>query len=365
MPTHSRNLLLLWATLAPFLACWAGGEWIVETRVGTGRRDGGATEGPARSVSIDNPFGVVRGPNGALYFCEYDGQRVRRLDADGWVRVVAGCGRKGGGGDGGPALEAEFNQPHEIRFDAAGNLHVADMANHRIRRVDAKTGLVTTVAGTGQAGFDGDGGAGSAALLRQPHSLQFDRQGHLYVCDIGNHRIRRFDPATGLVTTHAGTGRREPTPDGARYAAAPLNGPRTLDFDAEGRLWLALREGNQVFRLEPATGTLHHVAGTGAKGFQGHGGPARECQLSGPKGLAVGPDGNVYIADTESHSIRMIDVRRGTIERVVGDGVRGDGPDGPGDACRLARPHGVFVDPDGTVWIGDSENHKLRSARRR
>ena len=209
-----------------------------------------------------------------------------------------------------------------------------------------------------------DGGPGPQAQLRQPHSIQFDRRGDLYICDIGNHRIRRLDMKTRLITTFAGTGERGPAPDGAPLAGTPLSGPRAIDFDRRGSLWLALREGNAVLRIDMARRTVHQVAGTGEKGLSGDGGPAREARLSGPKGLSVGPDGSVYVADTENHAIRRIDVRGGVIERVAGTGERGDGPEGDPLACRLSRPHGVFVDTDGTVFVGDSEAHRVRVLRR-
>jgi len=234
------------------------------------------------------------------------------------------------------------------------------MRNHLVRRVDAKTGRISTVAGSGTNGFSGDRGPATRASFNQPHSIQFDTHGDLFICDIGNHRIRRVDMKTGIVTAFAGTGAKMPTPDGARFASAPLFGPRAIDFDRDGNLWLALREGNAVYRLDLKAGTLRHVAGSGKKGFTGHGGLAREATLSGPKGLSVGPDGNVYLSDTESHSIRMIDLKRGTLELLAGTGERGDGPDGSASACRMARPHGVFVEPDGTIFIGDSEAHRIR-----
>ena len=165
---------------------------------------------------------------------------------------------------------------------------------------------------------------------------------------------------TGIVTTFAGDGTRRPTPDGARIDAAPFNGPRAIDFDAEGGMWLALREGNAVYRLDLKAGTVRHAAGTGRTGFTGHAGPATKATLSGPKGISVGPDGNVYLADTESHSIRMIDVRRGTLELVAGTGKAGDGPDGDAATCGFARPHGVFVAADRTIVVGDSDNHRVR-----
>jgi streptogramin lyase len=238
------------------------------------------------------------------------------------------------------------------------------MANHAIRKIDMSSGVVSTVAGTGQAGYSGDGGPAAKAQLKQPHSIQFGPGGDLYVCDIGNHAIRRIDAKTGAISTFAGTGKAGPTPDGSPIAGTPLHGPRSLDFDAAGNLWLATREGNQVFRLDLKAGRIHHAAGTGKKGFTGNGGPAREATLSGPKGIAVGPNGDVYLVDTESHSIRVIDARTGLLGILIGTGEKGDGPDGPPAACRLARPHGVWVDPDGTVFVGDSENHRVRVLRR-
>ena len=334
----------------------------IKTIAGTGKA--GTKDGPALTAELNNPFGVIRGPDGALWFCEYDGHTVRRLDVQGQITTVVGNGKADYSGDGGAPLSASLNKPHEIRFDRAGQLYIADMLNHAIRRVDLQSGVITTIAGTGEAGFSGDGGPAAKAQLRQPHSIQFGPDGRLFICDIGNHRMRVVDPTSGVIRTLAGTGERGSTPDGARFADSPLNGPRTLDFDRAGNLWLALREGNQVFKLDLAAGTIHHVAGTGAKGFTGHGGPAKEATLSGPKGISVAPDGNVYLADTESHSIRMIDLKTGRLELITGTGAKADGPDGDPLRCGLARPHGVFVDADGALYIGDSENHRIRVIRR-
>lgn len=336
----------------------------VETFAGTGRAGTSGDGGPAVKAQVNNPFGVVRGPDGAIYFCEYDGQVVRRVAADGTITTVAGSGQTGYAGDGGLPLKASFNKPHEIRFDSRGDLFIADMANHAIRKVVLKSGVVTTVAGTGRPGYAGDGGPAAQAQLKSPHSIQFGPGGDLFICDIGNHVIRRVDAKTGAISTFAGTGKPGPTPDGAPIRGTPLNGPRSLDFDPAGNLWLATREGNQVLRFDLKEGRIHHVAGTGKKGFTGNGGPAREATLSGPKGIAVGPGGDVYLVDTESHSIRVIDAKTGRLGLLVGTGEKGDGPDGPPAACRLARPHGVWVDPDGAVFIGDSENHRVRVLRR-
>jgi len=139
-----------------------------------------------------------------------------------------------------------------------------------------------------------------------------------------------------------------------------LHGPRALDFDREGNLWLALREGNAVLKLDLARGTIHHIAGTGARGYSGNGGTAKEAALNGPKGLSVAPNGDVYVADTENHVIRRIDIRTGTIELVAGTGARGDGPEGDPLRCQLARPHGIYVSDDGSIFVGDTEAHCVR-----
>ncbi|MGH9658521.1 MAG: SMP-30/gluconolactonase/LRE family protein, partial [Bryobacteraceae bacterium] len=258
------------------------------------------------------------------------------------------------------ALEASLNQPYEIRFDKAGNMYFVEMQNHIVRRVDGKTRVITTVAGTGTAGFGGDGGPAAKAQFRQPHSIAIDSKGGLLICDIGNHRVRRVDLKSGTVSTWAGTGERKPTPDGAPLEGTPLNGPRAIDLDPQGNLYLALREGNAIYRIDGKTRRITHLAGTGEKGYTGDGGDARKARLSGPKGIAWSPDGGVYIADTESHTIRRIDRKSGVITTVAGTGERGDGPDGDPLKCNTARPHGVFADRRGVVYIGDSEAHRVR-----
>lgn len=352
-------------TLLVLLAFAVTGKAQIATFAGTGQAGYSGDGGQATAAQLNQPFGVVRGPDGALYFCDTNNHTIRRIAPNGTITTVAGSGKKGYVGDGGAATKAELNEPYEVRFDRRGNLFFVERMNHLVRRVDAKTKIITTVAGTGQAGFAGDGGAATKAMLNQPHSIQFDRAGNLYICDILNHRIRKIDAKTNVISTFAGTGEKAPTPDGAKIAGTPLNGPRALDFDRDGNLWLALREGNAVYKLDLKAGTIHHIAGTGKSGFTGNGGPAKQATLSGPKGLSIAPDGNVYLADTESHSIRMIDVRKQTIELIAGTGQKGDGPDGDPFGCKMARPHGVFVDRDGRIYVGDSETHRVRVITRK
>jgi sugar lactone lactonase YvrE len=309
---------------------------------------------------VNNPYGLVFGPDGALYFCDLDNQRIRRFDAAGKrLTDVAGNGERGYAGDGGPASAASLNMPHELRFDRSGSIYVAERDNHVIRRIDGKTHIISTVAGTGVPGFSGDGGPAVKAELRQPHSILFDRDGRLLICDIGNHRIRRLHLDTGLIETYAGTGEAKPTPDGAPVHGAPLRGPRTLALAPNGDLYVALREGNAIYRVDAATETLHHVAGTGQQGYTGDGGPAVAAALGGPKGLAYAPDGALFIADTENHAIRRIDLKTGVITTVLGTGERGDGPLSDPLRCRLSRPHGVLFAND-VVYVADSEAHRIR-----
>jgi streptogramin lyase len=329
-------------------------DWKIETVAGNGKPGYAADQ-------LNNPYGIAIGPDGALYICDIDNHVIRRLDLKTKkMTTVAGNARMGYSGDGGPAEAASLNQPYEVRFDKAGNMYFVEMRNHIVRRVDARTRIITTIAGTGKPGFSGDGGAGTKAQLSQPHSIQFDPDGNLLICDIANHRVRRLNMKTGIIDTFGGTGEKKPTPDGAPVAGTPLNGPRAIDVDPKGDLYLALREGNAVYRIDWKKKTLHHIAGTGKQGYEGDNGPARVAKLSGPKGISWSRDGGLYLADTESHTIRRIDLKSGVITTVAGNGKRGDGPEVSPLSCSMSRPHGIFVDRKGVIYIGDSESHRVR-----
>ena len=347
------------------LALVASGEPFssVTTLVGTGVPGYSETQ-------VNNPYGMTIGPDGALYFCEVDNHRVRRLDLKTRkMTLIAGNGQRGYRGDGGPAAEASLSAPHELLFDGKGDLYIAERDNHVIRKVDMKTGIISTVAGTGMAGFSGDGGPGTKAQLRQPHSIVMDRDGTILICDIGNHRIRRLHLDTGTIETYAGTGENKATPEGSSVREAPLNGPRTMALASNGDLFLALREGNAIYRIDAKTQTVHKVAGTGESGYSGDNGPALAARFggsnarsAGPKGLALGPDNSLYVADTESHAIRRIDLTSGIITTVLGTGQAGDGPEPNPLGCKLSRPHAVLF-ANGVLYVADSEAHRIRVLR--
>lgn len=312
---------------------------------------------------VGQPFGVEIGPDGALYICEVENHRIRRCDLQtGVVTTVVGTGEQGYSGDGGRADQAKLDEPYEIRFDSAGNLFLVEMKNHIVRRVDAETKTITTVAGTGVPGYSGDEGLATSAQLNVPHSIALDDEGHLYIADIGNHRIRCVNLRAGTITTIAGNGEQVLPSEGKTAKGNPMLGPRAL-FVRDRTMWIALREGHSIWTLDLDQGTLSQIAGTGERGYSGDGGPALEATFSGPKGIAVGPGGDIYVVDTENQAIRKIDSRSGKIVTRAGSGptardYRGDG--GPAAQAALDRPHGVCVGPDGAVYIGDTNNHRVR-----
>ncbi|WP_437200972.1 hypothetical protein [Planctomicrobium sp. SH664] len=344
----------------------ARGDEIV-TLAGTGERGHAGDGGPGTQALLDQPFGMETAPDGSIYFCEYGSHVVRRLDPKtGLISTVAGTpNQQGQAGDGGPATKALLGQPHELRFDADGNWFVSSMTGQTVRRIDRQTGEISTLAGTGEVGFEGDGGPATKAKFSQPISVVLHPTLGVLICDIRNNRIRRVDLESKLISTWAGTGAKGATPENASREGTPLNGPRTLAVDPEGNVIVVLREGNAVYRLDLKTDRYHHIAGTGKKGYSGDGGDARLATLAGPKGVALDREGNILLCDTENHCIRIIERKSGIINTLAGTGKPGDGVDGDPLKCQLNRPHGVFVLDDGSILIGDSNNNKLRKLIRK
>jgi streptogramin lyase len=227
--------------------------------------------GNATEIAVDLPFGVERGPDRALYITTVGTHRVLRLDRQsGRVVSVAGTGRKGYSGDGGPATEATLNEPYEVRFDSSGNMLILEMQNHAIRRVDAKTGIITTIAGDGSAGDRGDGGPARQARFRMPHSITLDAKDNLYVSDLGNHRVRRIDATTGRIESIAGNGKSALPHDGGNARDQPFLTPQGVAV-RDGQLWIASVSGHSLWRLDLGRGSIHRVAGTGKRGHTGDG----------------------------------------------------------------------------------------------
>jgi len=328
---------------------------------------GGASpaDGPATQVKLGEPFNAAMNAAGELILVEHTGDRVRKLTADGRLATIAGTGVKGFAGDGGPATQARFDGIHSLAVAPNGDLYLADTWNHRIRKIEAATGIVTTIAGSGPVGdrearFDGDGGPATAALFGPLYNGCLSPDGRrIVVADLHNFRIRAIDLTTGNVTTVAGNGKKGVPADGAVATEAPLVDPRACAVDDAGRVYV-LERGGHALRVVEADGHLRTVAGTGKKGFGGDGGPALQALLNGPKYLWLELDGNVLIADAENHVIRRYKPADGTIERVAGTGqVGAAGLGGDPLQAQLNRPHGVWRAPSGALYIADSFNHRI------
>jgi DNA-binding beta-propeller fold protein YncE len=320
----------------------------------------GSDGGKATQARLQMPFGVAFDRKGNLYFVEMTGHRVRKIDPQGKLSTVAGTGKKGYGGDGGPALKARFNSMHSLAVAANGDLFLADTWNNRVRKIDHQTGVITTIAGTGQKGFSGDGGPAQKARFGGIYCVALDSAGkRLFLADLDNRRIRAVDLGTGMVTTVAGNGRLGKPKDGAEARKAPLIDPRAVAVDQQGNVFILERSGNAL-RVVDAAGKIRTVVGTGKQGFSGDGGDALRATLNGPKHLCIDRAGDVLIADTENHVIRKYLVRKRKIVRVAGTGRKGKAGLGRSPLrAELNQPHGVYVHADGTLYIADSSNHRI------
>ena len=335
----------------------------------------------------------------------------------GTIATIAGNGEPGHAGDEGSSIEARLNEPKSLALSSNGILYIADAENHVIRKVDLASGLITTVAGrpekdnrdseparmqapqededpladppagkaekfvqlsdvsgtiryvvgTGKSGrFGGDGGSATQATLNFPGAVAVDRQGHLYIADTMNHRVRKVDAATGVISTIAGTGQHRWSGDGGSASAAALNEPAALAVDERGNLYVADQSNNRVRKVDLNTGLIATVAGTGETGYTGDGMPATEAGISGPSGLAIGPDGDLYIADTFSGRIRRVDPATGIISTVAGDGGEYRYSGLPNEfSTSLSRPYGIALDRAGNLLITDSDSHLIRRWDRR
>jgi outer membrane lipoprotein-sorting protein len=315
---------------------------------------------PAAQAELRTPFGVDFDRSGNMYIVEFTGHRVRKLNSKGIVTTVAGTGEKGSRGDGGPARDAQFNSMHGLAIAPDGDLYIADTWNNRVRKIEARSGLLSTIAGTGEKGYSGDGGPAAQARFGGVYSIALAASArHLYIADLDNRRIRKIDLHTQIVTTVAGNGKRGVPKDGAAATESPLVDPRAVAVDTHGNVYILERSGHAL-RVVNSQGKIRTVAGTGKAGATGDGGDALQATLNGPKHLCIDRNGAVIIADTANHVIRRYEVATGKIVRVAGSGKKGRGaPGAPPQQVDLDEPHGVIVDSNGVLYIADSNNHRI------
>lgn len=316
----------------------------------------------ATQFHLREPFGVELDPTGGLVIVEMAlGQRVHRVDPAGILTTIAGTGMKGEAGDGGPATKAQFNGIHNLALAPNGDIYLADTWNCRIRKIDAKTGVVTTVAGTGEKGYGGDGGPAVAAKLGGIYCATFDPKGErLYLADLHNLRVRVIELQTGLIKLVAGNGKKGVPADGSPAVDSPLSDPRAVVADRQGNVYI-IERGGHALRVVNRQGAIRTVVNASGKvGASGDGGPALAATMNGPKHLCIDVQDNVIIADAENHLVRKYLPREERIVRVAGTGKKGAaGVGGPPEKVELNRPHGVYVAASGVLYITDSYNERV------
>lgn len=316
--------------------------------------------GPAAAGSLNAPNGVAVDSAGNVFISDRENSRIRRVDsAIGAITTFAGNGGGAFGGDGGAPTAASLNFSEGVAVDSTGAIYIADSSNHRIRKVAG--GTISTIAGTGASGFSGDGGLASGAQLSDPHGLAVDVSGNLFIADEGNQRVRRVDAATGIITTVAGNGTPGFNGDGGAATNAQLDEPKAVALDGAGTLYIC-EKGNDRIRKVDVNGVISTVVGAGGGGGPiGDGGPAIQAHLCEPNSVAVHPlDSTVYVADTFNYRIRRL-AADGTIGTVAGNGVKGSSGDGgAATSASIGEVHGIVFDTAGNLYIADSSNHKIR-----
>lgn len=343
----------------------------IVTVVGTGEPGKSGVGGPALEGQLRQPVDLAFDPEGNLYIAERLAHRVLMLDTSGDLILAAGQLTEDGSGvagyssDGGSATDAQLNTVSGISVDSAGNLYIADSANHRIRKVDPD-GIISTIVGNGEPGFSGDGGPATQAQLNRPDAQVVDDDGNLYFLDSGNFRVRKVD-TDGIITTIFGTGDAGVSPDGTPAAEAKFGHPSGhlplgLALDADDRLHIADYGNSRIWMID-SEGRLQTAAGNGQPEYSGDGGPAIEAGINRPLDITFGEDGNLYIPTSfspEGDRVRMVD-ETGVITTVAGNDQKGfSGDGGPATEASLNIPSSVAVGPDGNLLLADGDNHVIR-----
>lgn len=318
----------------------------------------------ATNAQLNSPSGLTIHSNGDFYIADSGNNRVRKIDAKtGIITTFAGNGSSTFAGDGGQASQASLRFPISLVFDNTGNLFIGDLSNHRIRKIDKQTNIISTVVGSGR-GYSGDNGPATSAVLDTPAGFAMDANGNIYIADSHNNRIRKVDATTQVITTIAGDGVADISGDGFQAINARLNRPNSVALDANGNIYIADRGNNKIRKITVSTGVISTVAGLGLDTFSGDGGPAVNAQLNAPTGLTI-TNGNIYVADLSNHRVRKIDLNTGIITSIAGNGTASfnsgySGDNGLAVNAQINNPTDVALDKQGNVYIADVFNHCIR-----
>ncbi|HQR33553.1 MAG TPA: BACON domain-containing carbohydrate-binding protein [Blastocatellia bacterium] len=329
------------------------------TVAGTGTNGFSGDNGQAISANISRPIRMTFDAAGNLFFADLNNNRVRRVTPNGIITTIAGTGTAGFSGDNGPATSAQLNGPLGVALDRNGNLLIADAGNNRIRRINASTGVISTVAGTGDTGFNGDGGAATAARISAPENVFVDKDNNIFIADFGNNRIRKVAANGGTISTVAGTGTSGFSGDGGQATAATLSSPTDVAVDNAGNIYICAA-GNNRIRKVTTDGVINTIAGNGNTTFNGDGILATAAAINGPQSIALDSAGNVYITDRGNSRIRKVTVSSDSISTLAG-GSTGLSPDGSSTTgARLNLPTGIALDSVGNVFFSDRDNFRIR-----
>jgi len=343
------------------LAAMAPG--IISTVAGNGTAGATGNGGAATSAELNDPAKLAVDSAGNIYIANYNNQDIQKVTASsGNVSIVAGNGTAGYSGDGGVATSTELKNPWGLGIDSAGNIYIADRSNCRIRKVTVATGHISTVAGTGTCTYSGDGGLATSAAIHNPSSaIVFDSLGNWYFADQYNYRIREVNASTGIITTVAGNGTAGYSGDGAAATSAEINGPSGVALDSSGNIYISDGADQVIRKVTVSTGNISTIAGTGTSGYSGDGGPAIYAQINNSGGLTVDPAGNIYFADSNNNRIRVVNAASGTISTLAGNGTGGyTGDGGPATSAELNSPGDIALDSAGNMYIADASNNVIR-----
>jgi RHS repeat-associated protein len=336
---------------------------LITTVAGNGTAGYSGDGGAATSAQLNYPQRVAVDSGGNIYISDSQNRRVRKVNAtNGFISTVAFNGANSYSGDGGAASNASSEGAEGLAVDVSGNIYIADTYDQRIRKVSVATGIITTIAGNGTAGFSGDGGPATSAKLDLPSAIALDSAGNLYIADTQNDRIRKVTLSTGIITTVAGSGNGSVffSGDGGAATSASLYYPQGVALDAAGNIYISDGNNQRIRKVTIATGIITTIAGNGTQGYAGDGGPATSASFYYPQGIAVDGAGNVYIADQSNHRLRKITASTGTITTIAGNGTAGfSGDGGPATSAEL-YPYDIALDAAGNIYVPDTGNTRIR-----